>query len=228
MKQNLYVVYLIIIFFLSGCAHQKKSKAVSLVQQASVEASSEHFQRALELVTAACELDPALRYQAMRGTLLYQVGRYQDAVAVLQNLLDQPTVKNSMRADIMNNLASAYCRLGQSEKALALWHELTTNCAYLTPEVAWHNIGLACLDTAQRALFDTLAYARALDAFKKALTISPEYIDALYYAGYTAYLMHDQTQAMLFLEQLVLLAPEHQIAKQLLQLMSDAAARRTV
>jgi tetratricopeptide (TPR) repeat protein len=228
MKQNLYVVYLIIIFFLSGCARPKKNKVTALVQQASVEAASENFQRALELTTAACELDPEVRYQAMRGTLLYQVGRYQEAVDLLESLLKNISLKKSMRADIMNNLASGYSRLGQQEKALELWQELTSNSAYITPEVAWCNIGLVNLDRAQRALYDKDAYRQALVAFKKALSVSHEYIDALYYAGYTAYAMHDYQQSIIFLEQLIRLAPEHGVAQQLLQLTRDAAVRHTV
>lgn len=163
----------------------------------------------------------------MRGTLLYQAGRYQEAVTVLQSLVDQSAVKKGVRADIMNNLASAYCRLGQQEKALSLWQSLTVDPAYLTPEVAWCNIGLLYLDRAQRALFEKHAYQRALTAFTQALAVASAYIDALYYAGYTCYLMREYSQALLFLEQLLLHAPEHEAAQQLALLIRNVTAQHT-
>lgn len=215
MKHITHLVYLILLFLLSGCSHQKKTTAAHLVQQASLEIASGQLSRALELVSQACQQDSSPRYTALQATLLYQLGQYEQALPILQALYDKPDLKPAMRADVMNNLASTLYRVGNEEKALQLWQQLTTHAAYLTPEVAWYNIGLVYLERAQRSLYDKQKYARAAHAFEQALRTSAEYVDALYYLAICLEAMHEYQRAQSVVEELRVAAPDHAGLEQL-------------
>ncbi len=124
---------------------------------------------------AQLEQDPAwaasVELGNLKGQLLLQQGRSEDAIAQFeQNLVAHPQ-NDSLRARILNELGVAYWNAGRNQQALASLEQSLAQCqAYFGeehPEIAaiYNNLGLVFVNTdTEKAL---LYYQRALALYEK-------------------------------------------------------------
>lgn len=215
------VVYLILITLLAGCGKRPQQRAAEpLLQQANLEVGARNFHRALNLVEEALAIERTPQARALHGNLLYILGHTERAAQEFLDLAEDPKIKPAMRADLLNNAASALYRANKTNEAIKLWQELTTDRSYITPEVAWLNLGLAHLDLAGKSLDSEHRYQQAARYFEQALKISPDYVDALFYAAYTYSLEANWQRAHQLLDKLLTESPDHQLGQQLMQEVS--------
>ncbi len=120
------------------------------------------YDKALGYYTAAIESDPKYLFAYNnRGTLLIEMGRYRDAKADFEKLIDDPLYPTPQLAQ--NNLGLAYFHMKKYSKAL----EHYRMAAFLKPEMclAYHNMGETYLKMDQRT--------EAAENFQKAINKCP-------------------------------------------------------
>jgi tetratricopeptide (TPR) repeat protein len=110
--------------------------ALRLLRQAGVAIKEGRLDAAEEALAGACALMPSHpEVKRMRGVLLSRTGRFQDAIATLQPLLDA-TPGDPL---LLNDLASALYGAGSTDDAFAMWQR----ACEIAPDfaVAWFNYG---------------------------------------------------------------------------------------
>lgn len=170
----------------------------------------------MQCVNDAIKLDPHLQARALRANILYYQQQFKDAAAEFLKLARDKESSPSMRADLLNNAASALFRNGERERAIAIWQELTVDPNYVAQEVAWLNLGLAHLNLAHATINREHELKQALQLFDRAIQISPGYVDALWYIACAYQELGDAERARMALDALLIQAPEHQPALRLL------------
>ena len=111
--------------------------------------------------------------------------------------------------------------MGNQDEAIAAWTSLTSDRDYLSPELAYYNIGLTYVkrafelrDKQTSELAGTLSLAES--SLLNALRISKYFIDALFYLAQVYIMQNRKEDARNALQQIVIEAPEHEAAKRIL------------
>lgn len=166
--------------------------------------------RALGDIDKALENAQEPEYYALKGTLLFKLGQYEQSEFIFNRALDI-TTDGVLKAEIMNNLACLWAHQGKNDKAAAVWESLKSDIFYKTPEVAMVNLGKLC---AQKG--DMSGADRSLH---EAVMIAPSYIDAHYYRALVA---RQQGKSDVVKQEcgiVLTLAPTHEGAQQLARMV---------
>lgn len=193
--------FVVLIIILSGCGgapYQKKQRAQSHLSQASLEIKefqekndTKALRHALNEVDQSLDIYPTPHARGLKATILLQLGQLQESKELFEILLADKHLSKAKRADALNNYAIALYQLGDNLNAERVWHDLLGNPHYISPEVAYFNLGYSQFNNALKYTQnnDRLPVAahehltHAVMYFKQAIAISKEYIDALFYLG---------------------------------------------
>lgn len=221
MKQN-FIILSIILSFLTACNKKKTNSTVAKNYfQQSLMAVEKNKREALALIDQSIDAEPTPRAYALKATLLYQTGNYQESLALFEKLMHDKSTPVHLKTDVSNNYACNLLAVGKIEKAKKIWLDLTTNRYYLSPEVAWFNLGLLELasvperpqplpEAEQKQLEKAEMY------FRKAVKINQDYLDGYFYLSITLIRLNKLDEAKQELINVIGIMPEHQNAQNLL------------
>lgn len=99
-----------------------------------------------------------------------------------------------------NSLGRVYLEIGQVDKAIAIFKEITKDALYATPHFPLANLGLA--------YYQKRDYATALHYYHEALKLEPNFVFALHGLGTTYLAMKKARLAIAYLEKALRLAPK--------------------
>jgi len=99
-----------------------------------------------------------------------------------------------------NSLGRVYLEVGELDKAIAIFKEITKDALYATPHFPLANLGLAYYKKGD--------YATALEYYHKALKLEPNFVFALHGLGSTYLAMNKGRLALGYLEKALQLAPK--------------------
>ena len=210
-------IYLILLFLVASCA--KKTNYLlskNLYEQSLLESKNKNFNRALQLVNEAIAKYKNPQAEAQKAILLYQLGKYNESMALFKTLIKDAKISPTIKTDIQNNYACTLLNLNKVSEAKEIWLNLTTQTNYLSPEVAWYNIGLLELLESKKLIDPKKALIEAENAFINALKISKEYIDAQFYLAITQIMLDKKEAARKNLIELITSTPEHTSAQAVL------------
>lgn len=209
MKTKFLQILLILLFFLSGCSSKKdrSNLAHNYYHQALV-AAEKNPREALDLLEKSLNEQVIPRALIFKATLLFQTKDYAESLTLFEKIIKDKSYPETLQTDALNNYACLLITLNRTEQAEKIWQELINNKHYLSPEVAWFNIGLLNLN---RQL-----YNKAAHAFNSAIRIAYDYVDAYYYLTITLMSMGEWELARKTVTELIGQAPEHQAAIELL------------
>ena len=225
LKFFIYIIFLPLMF---GCAKQKKTNSklvINYLKEAAVEAESGNFAKAYNLAEQAYKMDPTPQNAALKATLLYQLKKFDESAALFKKIIDDPKTSNYVRSDVKNNYACNLLCLNRKEEAKQIWHDLAMDKNYLSPEVAWFNLGLMEFsegitekrDPAEsKQIHANIKFTNSANLFAKAVDIASNYIDAYFYLAlcqaHLKQFEHAKDNLLLIISKI----PEHTPAKQLL------------
>lgn len=209
----------IIFVSLNGC---KQKKSEHYYEQAVLAYEQTDSERALSYLNKGINRTSPPAHSAFKGTILYQLGRFDESRKVFEQLLNNKNIPASLRAEIMNNYACTLNQLGNRFQAELLWQQLTKNNDYATKEVAHFNLGMLSFQDSKK--FAKLHPQRAkksaglaIKKFTQALALEPNYTDALFYKA-QAYIVSDNRKAAVqLLKKIVREMPDHEGAVQMLR-----------
>ena len=210
-------IYLILLFLVASCA--KKTNYLlskNLYEQSLLEYKNKNYNRALQLVNEAIAKYKSPQAEAQKAILLYQLGKYNESMALFKTLIKDAKISPTIKTDIQNNYACTLLNLNKASEAKEIWLNLTTQTNYLSPEVAWYNIGLLELLESKKLIDPKKALIEAENAFINALKISKEYIDAQFYLAITQIMLDKKEAARKNLIELITSTPEHTSAQAVL------------
>lgn len=229
MKQKI-IILNIAIFLLTACGNKKNQKsglAKNYFQQSLI-AAEKNKREALALIDKSLEADPTPRSYALKAMLLYQIGHYQESLILFEKVINEKATPPALKTDAYNNYACNLLMVGQNQKAKKVWLDLTENRHYLSPEVAWFNLGhlelLEFTSQPKKAKLDPKDQEKlglAINYFKNAVQINGDYIDAFYYLSIALIYLERLHEARQVLIQVVGIMPEHENAQKLLQELSQ-------
>lgn len=191
MKINKSLLFIVLI--LAGC-QKKTNNNISLsknhVQEAALEAESGNFQKALAAAEKAYKLNPSPQIAALKATLIYQLKHFDESLALFKKIIEDKNTPDHLKADVKNNYACNMLCLNKKDEARRIWMELTRDKSYLSPEVAWFNLGLLEFSDAMelkqkgeeaKLIQSKMHLGSAIKLFEKAVNIASNYIDAYFY-----------------------------------------------
>jgi len=225
MKQK-FIILNTALFLLTACGNKKNQKAALAKNyfQQSLIAAEKNKREALALIDKSLDIDPTPRSYALKAMLLYQIGHYKESLILFEKVINEKATPAHLKTDAYNNYACNLLMLGDSEKAKKTWLDLTENRHYLSPEVAWFNIGhLELLEFTSQPKKELLnkadqeKLALAANYFKNAIRINSDYIDAYYYLAVALIYLDYLVEAKQNLIQIIGIMPEHESAQKLLQ-----------
>ncbi len=186
-----------------------------------LEAEEKNFKKALQLVDKSIQESPTPQAYALKATLFYQINEFQESVSLFKKIIRDKETPATIKADIMNNYSCALLASGQKEEAKENWRILTKDKNYLSPEVAWFNLGLLDFyEASEKGFIPELSktkLANALKNFSNAVAIASEYIDAYFYLGLTYLKLKDYERAREVVINLITKEPKHEAARLLLE-----------
>ena len=230
MKKVFVVFILVALAGCGGSTYKKRQLAQSLFTQASLEINNYQakndtnaLRKALNDIDQSLSTHSTLQARGLKATILYQLGKLEESRQLFEQLLKEKTLAKAKRADVMNNYAIVLYQLGNTAEAEHIWTELINNAHYISPELAYFNLGYVQLNEAAKQHAQNNAdqvmqhLEQALTCFKNALSISKEYIDALFFAGQALMGLNKLDEACDCYKTILTINPEHQTATQLLQ-----------
>jgi tetratricopeptide (TPR) repeat protein len=212
---------------LIGCAQKthkttdQYQRAVNLYEEASFEARL-NPKKALNIINKSLEFFATPKSLLLKATLLYSIKEYQESVALFKKIINDKNTPPAMRTDAMNNYACALYDMGNQDEAIATWSVLITDQNYLSPELALYNIGISHLKHAMelqstKSKEFPMVLDKAEDALYCAQKISRYFVDALFYLSQVYIMQGRKAEAKELLERVLAEAPEHALAKMILQ-----------
>jgi tetratricopeptide (TPR) repeat protein len=192
------------------------------------------LRRALNEIDASIEHDPAPHTFGLKGTILLQLGELNACLPCFEHVFNNKKVAKSKRADAQNNYATALYQLNRTQEAQQTWINLTTNPHYISPEVAYFNLGLTHLNEALKKSHDQHTYTQkdvyhsleySITYFRQALSISKEYIDALFFLGQALIARGRLPEARDCYISLLISSPHHKNAQSILNLIEKKIAQ---
>ena len=231
--------YLVILIMLVGCGGsniRKKQAALTGYKQAALEVREYQEKHDVnELHKALNSIDQSLAHYetsnalALKGTILLQLEQTASATPIFERIAHDKTISKAKQADAQNNWATALYQLGSFEKAKILWQELAHNPHYISPELAYYNLGYAELNEAYQTAYRdrsnqnaiTRHLEQALEYFKQAIAISHEFIDALFYMGRTLIALNRFVEARETILSILTINPDHHPAQTLLNALEE-------
>lgn len=218
------------ILLLSACTkkpdhHNNAALATNYLRQASVEAEAQDYSKALYYAEEAIALAPTPQALALKATLLYQLKQFGESVRLFQKILRDKQISEQVKADVMNNYACTLLCLNKKDEARKVWFELTKMPQYLSPEVAWFNLGLLSFGDGlakkhsslyEENLMASGYFRQAEQQFSRAIDIACNYIDAFFYLGFTLYHLQKYQEAQEVIAHLLVICPDHKPATELL------------
>lgn len=232
MKHYLVIINLILCLTLSNCA-KKNVTNINLAKnyyQQSLEAAEKNKREALVLIDKSLQLDPTPRSYALKATLLYQINNYQESLSLFEKVINDKNAPTTLKMDISNNYACNLLVLGETDKARSIWLDLTSNRFYLSPEVAWFNLGLLEFATVPQNTkpnpTEIEQLQKAAAYFKKAIHASHDYIDAYFYLAITLIQLEEFDDAKNQLVEIIGIMPEHKRAMELLKTVDKLKRQR--
>lgn len=155
------------------------------------------YTSALRELLAAEQLDPEDPFTQNDLGLCYRAKkRMTDALVHLNKAVALKPSYTPAR----NNLGRVYLEVGELDKAIAIFKEITKDALYATPHFPLANLGLAYYQKGQ--------YATALEYYHKALKLEPNFVFALHGLGSTYLAMNDGRMALRYLKKALELAPK--------------------
>ena len=227
---------IVVLLILSGCGssfQQKKKIAQSHYRQASLEVreyqekeSVNSLRKALNEIEKAIEIHQTSHALGLKGTILLQLGcidqskqEIKESLPYFERVFKDKNTTKARRADAKNNYATALYQLGKNKEAIAIWNELKTNSHYISPEVAFFNLGYAELNEAirlQQQKNDSKEaehhLENAVTCFRQSLAVSKEYIDALLFLTQALVGLKKLTEAHDTCLTILTINPDHQTA----------------
>lgn len=200
---------------LAGCKKQSvqqqaKEQYRLACAQLTGQRSEQDMRRALGLVEDALILNYDVQYEALKATLLIKLGQLEEGNTCFKHALTA-THDASVAAEIKNNYACSLAQLGHAQEAFMLLKELVHDPHYLTPEVAWVNLG--------KWYVDHRNIKQAQQCFANAAKLEPTYVDAHFYGAIASYGCGQLPTARSQLTTLLSLEPEHQGGRRLLKIL---------
>lgn len=231
---------LVVLFLLSGCGGsfvKKKEMANSHFRQASLDIKDYHdtknigaLRKALNEVDKAVAFNPAPQILGLKATILLQLGELEQSKAVFERIINDKKIAHAKRADARNNYATVLYQLGQTALAQRIWLEVAHDSHYVSPEVAYFNLGYSELNEARKLSYQmqNISAAPVLEHvqqatvyFKNALAISHEYIDALFFLGQAMVILDKLLEARDCYVRILTINPDHVNAQELLRQLEE-------
>jgi len=210
-----YILFFLI--FTQGCQkqsgqHLAKEKYRLACAQLTGQRSEQDYRRALGYVDQAIAAHYTVEYEALKATLLLKLGDAEESTIHFQHALAS-TSDAAVAAEVKNNYACALAQQGHGQDALEIWRQLVRDAHYMTPEVAWVNIG--------KWHVDHRYMKKAHYCFLKAACLEPMYVDAHFYGALASYACGERSSARNQITTLLALEPEHAGARRLLKALGD-------
>jgi tetratricopeptide (TPR) repeat protein len=201
----------------------KDDAVVRYYEQSVIEAERGNFERSFTYINKALSITPTARLKAYKATLLAELQRFPESIALFEEVINNTKTPAHIRADAMNNYAGTLVRTGKPEKAAVIWRQLCRERDYLTPEVAHLNLGLLSLSQGfakegdeKELTYRNARYSEAIKEFNEALKISRDYVDALYYRAIAQGKLGKIEEARESATKVISLEPTHEPALRIL------------
>lgn len=210
MRINVYTIIFLSVA-LAGCSKQKKETkplAHNLFEQSHIEAEDQRYKHALQLVNKSIKVDPTPQALAHKATLLYRLNDFEGSLALFEKIINHNDATETLKADSKNNYACLLNQMGKTKEAEKIWLELSCDKNYLTPEVAFFNLGLLSLTKND--------IVNAINNLKRATLLSPDYIDAFYYLAVAYMHIGNYKDAHQAATTIISFVPEHQAAQEII------------
>lgn len=206
-----------IAILLTACAPKQNFRlSKNLYDQSLLEFKQKNLKKSLQLVNEALEKYKTPQALSHKAILLYQIGKPNESAQIFKQVLNDSKLPPSLKPDILNNYACSLLSLNKKLEAKKIWQDLTTDANYLSPEVAWYNIGLLELMDAKNKIPNQSYLEKAEESFTNAINIAKEYIDAMFYLAITQIMLEKNQEGKQTLIELITIAPEHTSAKYIL------------
>lgn len=212
------------LFSFLGCGKKNNVKLAqtyykfALLELGEKQPDDQIYKNALDYIEKAIDQEFNPEYLALKGTLLFKLGKNQEGNFYFDQALGQNSLDPKIRSEILNNKACLLAEIGAKnlnenniKQALEIWQSLEDDKSYLTPEVALFNqskvfLRKNCLDLAK-------------DKLAQAINISPSFLDAHYYLALVSYKLKDISLAKDEIKTVLFLEPTHEGAKFLSSLL---------
>jgi len=238
MKKN----FVVLVFLLTGCggsAYKQRQLAQSHFTQASLEVNRYYekndgnaLRKALNEVEQAISTCPTAQAQALKATILFQLGKLSESKDLFELVLKNKTLTKAKRADALNNYAIVLYQLGQTVQAEEVWTKLIENPNYTSPELLYFNLGYAQLNEAakkraqQDSVQEKIHLEAAVDYFKNTAAISKEYINAYFFLGQAFIGLGNLEEARNCYQTILTINPDHPAATQVLHYVEEALVKQ--
>lgn len=171
------------------------------------------YKRALLAIDKALDCDQRPEYYACKGAILFKLGDYvQSEYCYDRALACHPDAP--LACEIINNRACLCAQRNDYVAAKKMWHNLTRDTTYQTPEVAWVNLGKVYIK--ERNL------TQAQQAFEHAVRLAPSYVDAHFYLSLVERERGEQRLARREADLVLKMEPGHQGASVLMAQIEPA------
>lgn len=208
----IFLLVVTIIIFTNCCKKKNIYLAKNYYEQSLIEAEDKNYKKALQLLDQSIALYSIPQAFALKATLFYQIKEFSESLKLLKKIIDDKNTLPSLKCDVMNNYACTLLALKQHAQAEEIWKQLSIDKNYLSPEVAFFNLGLLSLNNTDNKQLHTSYYY-----FNKAIESAPGYIDAYFYLAKTLIYLQEYDKCKKILIFLLKLQPEHEQARVILR-----------
>lgn len=207
---------------LGGCRQTKNiALAKNFYDQSLLESNHLNYKRSLQIINESLKLSENPESLAHKAFLLYQLEKFNEAIEIYKKLSKDKKIPSPLKTDVLNNYACSLIQLKRHEEASMVWRELTNDPNYLSPEVAWYNLGHLELIESKSSQEKNAHYKKALHHFAKAIEISREYTDAIFYLAITQIMLGELSEAKHTLIDLISSFPNHKAARNVLEHLTE-------
>ncbi|MFQ5669817.1 MAG: tetratricopeptide repeat protein [Acidobacteriota bacterium] len=196
---------------LGGCGAAGKASSKGALEQdphhhyrwANEQFRQGHYQEALESINKAIALDPdQYAYYNMRGLIYLSAGDLDQALANFRKVL----VINPYLTDVHNNIGVALGELGRRDEAMSEFQSVLRDPGYKHREKALYNVG--------NLFYAQGDYREAVEQYRKAVAVQPEYLKAYYKMGLALQTLGQMDEARRAFEEVVRIDPNSKEARE--------------